>query len=340
MEITEKNKIILDTEYKTMKMIYKTMIIACLLTITAHCVVMGQQQALFTQYRFNMLGINPAFAGNVDELSLTAIAREQWTGFEGAPSTQSFTVNYPIKEKLVGVGLSIINDKVGLTNETAAYLSYAYAIPIGNQEKSLDRGNTLLSGAKLSFGLQGGINRYNLSLSNAITNGQGNGIDPTFGQDDISSWLFNIGAGVYFNSDRFFAGFSIPTLLNNTYDNNADSRQRKHLFLFLGTLIDLSKDVEVKPSVLLKQVNGAPIDFDVNAMFYYKKFIGAGLSYRSLESVDILFELILARSWRVGYSYDILTNDLNSVSGGSHEIVVNFRLIDSDNKSNVHPRYF
>ena len=309
-----------------MKRFNNIIFIACLLlsSLTAN----AQQDAMYTQYMFNTLAINPAYAGSRNVTSATALFRNQWTGIAGAPKTGTLTVDAPILDKRLGVGLQIFSDKLGITQTTGAVVSAAYRI-------RLDEGT-------LAFGLQGNVNQFRADYNSVNLNTDI--YDPAFAYN-VNKVLLNFGTGVYYNSDRFFVGLSVQDIVKNRLTdfttNNADFRQTQamHLFLSSGYVFDLSDDFKFKPSFLVKGVRGAPIEGDINATLWIKDVIGIGAQYRTSADVAGLVEIQATPQIRIGYSYDYSTTALRFSNSGSHEIMLRYEFGFSSGKI-LSPRYF
>ena len=309
-----------------MKKFNNIIFIACLLlsSLTAN----AQQDAMYTQYMFNTLAINPAYAGSRNVTSATALFRNQWTGIAGAPKTGTLTVDAPILDKRLGVGLQIFSDKLGITQTTGAVVSAAYRI-------RLDEGT-------LAFGLQGNVNQFRADYNSVNLNTDI--YDPAFAYN-VNKVLLNFGTGVYYNSDRFFVGLSVQDIVKNRLTdfttNNADFRQTQamHLFLSSGYVFDLSDDFKFKPSFLVKGVRGAPIEGDINATLWIKDVIGIGAQYRTSADVAGLVEIQATPQIRIGYSYDYSTTALRFSNSGSHEIMLRYEFGFSSGKI-LSPRYF
>jgi len=309
-----------------MKRINKIILIACLLVISLG--VKAQQDALYTQYMFNTLAINPAYAGSRNVTSATALFRNQWTGINGAPRTGTLTLDAPLLDKRLGVGLQLFSDKLGVTQTTGAVVSAAYRIRLNE--------------GTLAFGLQGNVNQFRADYSSVNLNT--NTYDPAFAYN-VNKLLLNFGAGIYYNSDRFFIGLSVQDLvknrLTNYTTNNSDFRQTQamHLFFSSGYVFDLSDDFKFKPSFLIKGVNGAPIQGDINATLWIKDIVGIGAQYRTNADVAGLIEVQATPQIRVGYSYDYSTTALRNFNSGSHEIMLRYEFGFSSGKI-LSPRYF
>lgn len=273
---------------------------------------MAQQKAMFTQYMFNGLAINPAYSAMDEALNITGVARQQWTGFRGAPNTQSFTMHTPIKESNSSMGLMLMRDQIGeVITENGAFLTFAQRVQIGE--------NTYMAA-----GFNGGISKYvaNYSLiSNSNTLN-----DPVFVNGD--NLRGNFGMGVMLFSDKFYAGISSPFFFYRDLGSTSATRTayKAHYMLQGGYLTDLGEGVKFKPNVLVKYVNGAPLQIDVNANFLLNETIWLGASWRSFDSFDAVAEIQLGPNIQVGYSYDFTTTALAKVEGGSHEVMLNFRL--------------
>jgi type IX secretion system PorP/SprF family membrane protein len=296
--------------------------VACML-VAAFKESSAQQQIMFTQYMFNGLALNPAYAGSHEAISMSALAREQWTGLDGAPSTQTFSIHAPIRKQRMALGLLFLHDKIGVTNQTGAYASYAYRIPINKK-------------GKLAFGLQGGVSYYNAEFTKVSQT------NPVF-DHDVRAMRPTIGFGMYYNTDRFYVGVSVPQLNQTALDRanpDPDSKIVRHYFATAGYVFDLSPALKLKPNVLLKAVAGAPIQFDLNANLLIKEVIWAGLSWRSFDSFDAILQLQVTDQLQVGYAYDFATTtDLSRVNGGSHELMLNYRFVFNRTRI-ITPRYF
>lgn len=305
----------------------------------------GQQDPIYTQYMFNTLAVNPAYAGSRDVLSATMLYRHQWI-IEGAPRTLTFSADMPVANEKVGLGLVVSNDNIGVFNTLSASANFAYRIRF---EKTT-----------LAFGILGGFSQINANLpSTGITN------DVMFAQQQ-NHFVPNVGAGVYWSSDRFYVGASLPKMLNTSlYEavpnlNPAglagfNSRQFRHAFITGGYVFNLSEHVKLKPSTLIRFVSGAPAQLDLNCNLYlYDKF-GIGLSARSaaqlgfaksaiglFNSPSLLLEWQATEQFKIGYAFDYNTG-VQNFSGlsnvMSHEIMLRYEM--GFNKAKVlTPRYF
>lgn len=302
---------------------FKLSVLTFLVLMTGIC--FGQQQVMYTQYMFNGLALNPAYAGSHESISVTALAREQWTGLDGAPSTQTLSIHSPVKNERVGVGLLFLHDKIGVTDQTGIYTSYSYKLPFED-------------GSTLAMGLQGGVTFYNARFSEVSD------VNPAFANGDVREVHPNFGFGAYYTKDRLFAGFSIPQLMHSSFDRDnedSDSWIVRHYFASAGYVFDLNPDLKLKPHVLMKAVKGAPVEFDVNASVLIKERVWLGVSWRSFDSFDALFQIQVNNQLQFGYSYDFATTtELRRVNSGSHEIMLNYRFAWPWSKKEVAMSYF
>jgi len=286
----------------------------------------AQQRPMFTQYMFNGLVLNPAYAGSHESISATALSRIQWVGIDGAPVTHTFSIHSPIPDRNIAIGAVFSNDQIGVTNRNTLNLSYAYRIEMRN--------------TILSMGLQGGLTSSKVNYDEIGAN------DPNL-QYNGSALLPNFGLGLYLYGKRYYAGISVPTALKNSWAgegdaNNSDgfsSVEVPHFFGTFGFLVDLSPLVKLKPSILVKSVDGAPIEFDFNANLILDDKLWIGVSYRSFDALSLLLDIQLSAQFKLGYAYDYTLSELSQATTGSHEIMLNYRFVFSKSKI-VTPRYF
>ena len=288
----------------------------------------AQQNPLFTQYMFNGLVINPAYSGSHESMTTTFALRSQWSGLKGAPQTQVASAHSPLKLSRSAAGVVFVHDEVSVVNQYMAYGTYAYRIPLSKN-------------AKLAVGGQAGVTYYqaNLSELNILTsNGQP---DPNFYQNE-SRILPNLGIGMYYYSKKTYIGLSLPTLINNRWNNQdayTQARQKRHYFLSAGHVFPIGAGLKFKPNVLLKWEEGGPFQYDLNANFLIHEAVWVGVSYRMQDSVDGLLEININKQLSLGYSYGYPISSLAAVQTGTHEVVLNYRI--NRNKNIVFsPRYF
>ena len=298
-----------------------------MLVVSSFACLQAQQDPHYSQYMFNGLLINPAYAGRFDFLSVDLLARWQWVGLKGAPQTYNLNAHLPTANLRHGFGISVFNDQIGISNTFTAKLSYAYKIPIGKT------GN-------LSLGLNGAISHYraNIGELNAA-----DADDVTIGQDISNVLLPNTGAGIYYHAEKWFAGFSVPRLIPNEYSpikgNDFDSRQQIHFLLTGGYIFTLSKQLKLKPSFLLKTALNAPTNVDINLHFLFKDWLWFGASYRTEDAIVAMMEVRIKKLFRIGYAYDFNYSRLRTSNTGSHELMLgfDFNVVKEGFES---PRYF
>ncbi|MBL0032536.1 MAG: type IX secretion system membrane protein PorP/SprF [Bacteroidetes bacterium] len=290
-----------------------------------------QQDILVSQYMFNHLLLNPAYAGSKDYMMATLLYRKQWVDFKGAPTTQVATLHGPVGLTNFGWGASISHDKIGVTDRTDAYLNAAYHLPVGPK-------------MKLSLGLRAGGGYYSYKNSDLI---YWDSNDPLFAGDKTSKFIPNIGAGAYLYTDKFYAGVSVPNVIS--YDTtkvlslnmsgNVVPNQVRHYFATAGVALEVNPDVVIKPSVLVKYVQNAPVEADFNVNVLFAQVLWVGGSYRTGDSFVALLELQWTKKFRLGYSYDFTTTDVKNYSAGSHEIMIGYDFGYDIMKVKT-PRYF
>lgn len=289
-------------------------------------VAYAQQEAMYSQYMFNGLILNPAYAGSQDGLTAAALYRNQWVGVEGAPVTQTFSLHAPVKNDKVGLGLSVVNDEIGVTNTLSANGVYAYRI-------QLNRG-------VLSMGLQAGVTKIRADYTKVKLNPQDN---PDQQFTDVQNFLtFNFGNGLYYYTDKFYAGVSAPNLFRTKLSSDTDDaypKHARHYFISSGYVFDLGENVKLKPSTIIKVAEGAPVQFDVNANVWLHNFIGLGASYRSNNALVGLVEMQIAKQLRIGYAYDHPTSNISRYTANTHEVMLRFDAFRGDQRY-VSPRLF
>ena len=285
----------------------------------------AQQDAQFTQYMYNTININPAYAGSRGAMSIFGLYRTQWVGLDGAPKTAAFSVNTPINDSNLGVGVSFINDEIGPTIENTISVDVSYTIQTSEDYK-------------LSFGVKGTGNFFNLDA------GKLNPKDVT----DASLFNYNkfspnIGAGIYFHSDKTYVGLSVPNFIEtkNKYDDNvkAISVERINYYFIAGHVFDLGPNTKFKPALLTKLVPGAPLQVDVSGNFmFYDKFV-LGVAYRWDAAISAMAGFQISDGLYIGYGYDHETTNLRNYNSGSHEIFLRYELFNNYNKI-ISPRFF
>jgi len=305
-------------------------ILALIVLISIAEPLFAQQNAMFSQYMFNALAINPAYAGSRNVVAATALYRNQWVGIEGAPKTGTFTLDAPFSGDRLGMGIQVISDKIGITTTTGLVMSGAYRIPIND--------------GSLSFGIQGSMNNYHAGFTSVNLNPSGPIPDQAF-QDDVNKTLYNFGSGVYYNTNRFYAGFSVLDLVRNRLnvdtisDGDITARQSAHGYLTTGYVFPLGMDLDLKTSVLVKGVSGAPVQGDFNATLWIKGVFALGAEYRTSADISALMELKVSPQVRIGYAYDKSITTLRKFNSGSHEFMLRYEF-SFDRSRTLSPRYF
>jgi type IX secretion system PorP/SprF family membrane protein len=300
-------------------------------------VVKAQQVATYSQYMFNGLAINPAYAGSHNALSATVLTRFQNVGLRGAPNTQTFAAHSPLINKRVAVGFMVIHDQLSVINQTGIHFSYAYRIPVNRNPNNP---------ATISFGLQGGISMYNAKYSdldlysNSPTN-PNPGTDAAFSQD-IRESRPNIGAGLFYSQKYAYLGLSLPSMVNNVFDRGEAYQtvyQNVPIILTGGYVFSINPLLQFKPNFLFKTVDNRPVEFDLNANFLFDQVIWGGLSYKSSKQVIVMTQIQLTDQLQFGYSYSITAGPIRRVELGSHEVMLNYRFW-FNKKGVISPRYF
>lgn len=284
----------------------------CLALLFSSVCVQAQQGVQFTQYMFNPIIVNPAYAGADEALKLTLVNRSQWTSVQGAPVTQGLYANSLFARQRVGVGLSIVNDKIGVHRNQDLRGLLAYRLPVGN-------------GAIFSFGMQGGLSVSRsdyASLNTAATS-----MDPRWAANGVSKTSLTLGTGLYYQSKKFHLGVSVPSLLPQTMSLNdtlSIKWSRMNYLLYAKYVIALGESMRLEPGILLKYYPGTPLSFDVNTCLVIRNALTLGLSYRKEESIDFLLRAQLTRQLEFGYSYDHVIGEVANVARGTHEISVSY----------------
>jgi len=291
----------------------------------------AQQDSQYTQYMYNTIVINPAYAGSREAMSIFALHRTQWVGLDGAPVTNNISVHTPINGSNVGLGLSVVNDRIGPSDENNIAVDFSYSI------RASDR-------YKLSFGLKASANLLNVDFTKLNIY---NPADPRFQNNIDNKFSPNIGAGIYLHSDNTYFGLSAPYLLETKHfdksaSNSASSfvaTEKIHYYFIAGHVFDLSANVQFKPSVLTKMVQGAPLQVDLSGNFLINEKFTAGLAYRWDASFSGLAGFQVSDSWFIGYAYDLDTTKLANYNSGSHEIFLRYELFNKNDRI-ISPRFF
>jgi type IX secretion system PorP/SprF family membrane protein len=301
----------------------KELMIFMMLLLTV--AIYGQQDSQFTQYMYNTIDINPAYAGSRGQMSIFGLYRAQWVGLEGAPKTNSFSVNAPLNNSRVGLGVSFLNDKIGPTVENTISADISYTIPAF---ETFD----------LSFGIKSSANLFSFDASKLNPEDQ----NDLALQNYKNKFTPNIGAGLYLYSDKAYVGISIPYIIEtNRYNDNeiAIYKEKMHYYLIAGYVFDLSSELKFKPAALAKIVEGAPLQVDLSGNFLINDKFTIGLAYRWSAALSAMAGFQVADFMFVGYGYDRETTSLEKYNSGSHEIFLRFEILNR-NKSVISPRFF
>lgn len=288
----------------------------------------AQQLPQFTQYMYNTISVNPAYAGSRDALSIVGLNRNQWAGFDGGPQTQTLSIHSPLRNDKIGLGLSFINDKSGYENFTYIYGDFSYTVKAGEE-------------VDLSFGLKAGMTYYKLAseLYTLVEVNQ----DPYF-SDKLDRWNANFGVGFLLHSNKWYFGLSTPKIIN--HDLNKQSQyaalERVHYYALGGYVFEMNDNLKLKPSFLSKYTKGAPFSIDLSASLLFNEVFWLGGSYRfngEQRAFGAYADFQVSDALRVGYAYEIPTGEIRPYTSGSHEVLLIYELKFTKNKMRS-PRYF
>jgi len=294
----------------------------------------AQQEALYTHYMYNTLAVNPGYAGSRDALTLTALGRFQWVGFNGAPMTQTFTAHTPVGlKKNVGAGMSLLNDRVGPVNNTGLSADFAYRMKLAPK-------------TFLCFGVKAGLENFNAGLNKLILHDQVNN-DVSFETAIRNRVMPNVGVGAYFHTERFYTGISVPKVIENglyatQYSNTINvGREKRHYYFIMGGVIPLTPQIKFKPTVLAKMTESAPAQADVTFNFLINDVVTVGGMYRTGDAWGGLFGVNLTEQFSLGYSFDWSSvNRTGRYNSGSHELMLRYDFIYEKERRIKSPRYF
>ncbi len=301
----------------------KTLLFSFVLVLTS-MLNYAQQDAQFTQYMYNTITINPAYAGSRGALSIFALHRTQWVGLDGAPVTNTFSMNTPLNESNLGLGISIVNDKIGPTQENTISADVSY---------SIHTSETFI----LSFGMKATANLFSLDVNklNPVDN------DPSL-HDFNNKFTPNIGAGIYLHSDKAYVGFSVPNFIEtNRYNDNevAIFKEKINYYLMGGYVFTISDDIQFKPAGLLKITEGAPLQADISGNFMFMEKLTIGIAYRWSAAMNGMVGFQISEGLYIGYGYDLETTHLDKYNSGSHEVFLRYELFKNNTRMTT-PRFF
>lgn len=319
---------------KLTSMIKKTFVLAVLANIFFQD-IMAQQDAQYTQYMFNTMSVNPAYAGSRGQLSFAGLYRSQWVGLEGAPETFTINLHSPIRNSNVGYGISVVNDNIGDGVVQETYLDGLVSYTLN-----------LARDAKLSFGLKVGGNFLNLDFTDLRQEEE-----EFLSVDNIENQFSpNFGLGVYYHTGKFYAGLSAPNILETEYFDNADndansadflSTERINFYFITGYVFDLSGNFKFKPALLTKAVGGAPLQVDMSANFLYNEKLSFGAAYRWDAAFSALAGFQINEQIMIGLAYDRETTELGATrfNDGSFELFLRWELLKRFQRT-ISPRFF
>lgn len=289
----------------------------------------AQTESMYSQYMFNMLSVNPAYAGNREATNLNFFQRRQWAGIQGAPQTTSVSIDGSYSANKIGWGLQMYDDRLGVEKASGAKMVLSTHLQVSQR-------------GTLSAGLNIGLMNYRVDLLSV--QGRYTPSDPAF-YANLNKWLPDVGLGIFYNTNNFYAGISIPNVLRSkvaafdVMNSGIQKVNSTHLYFTTGFVVNVNDDVKIKPSTMLKAVSGAPLQADFNANVWLKDVVGIGASYRTGDAVIGILELQANESLKVGYAYDVTISPLKYYNNGTHEILLRYEF--SNNKSKIKStRYF
>lgn len=274
----------------------------------------GQQDPAFTQYHFNTQTINPAYAGTWKSLGFLVLGRKQWVGMEGAPQTYTFSLQSNTKNDKVGLGFNLMSDKIGLEKRHSLFGDYSYGFRVSEE-------------SMLRLGLKFGVSNYQNNLSEYIQ--YPGETDPTVQGEIDNHYLPNFGVGAFIQSEKFYAGFSIPKILENSIEdnyNNLSQVESRQYYLITGFVFNLSEILQFKPTFLGKAAVGAPVQFDFTANFLLGEKVWLGAMYRTNDTFGAIAQWIFDNKLRIGYSFDFTNSGLQHFNNGTHEVMVSYEV--------------
>lgn len=286
----------------------------------------AQQLPLYSEYMFNTFEINPAYAGAREAVQITSMHRKQWTGFKTAPQSTFLSVDLPIPDKKIGLGIKVVDDRDEITKTVGAQAAYAYKMPVG-------------SFSTLALGLQAGIMNFKSDFTKIDVLDAN---DPSFSQVRNTSKA-NFGTGIFFNTENFFVGLSLPNLIRHNLKKNdaanpGDIKPNMHIYFNTGYVFFLNKDFVFKPSLLVRGLVGSPVSVDVNSNLWIADMLGVGVSYRNKSALVGIINLRILPELYAGYAYDHSISRLNIIAKGSHEVILKYEI--PNGRTALSPRYF
>ncbi|OYU84627.1 MAG: hypothetical protein CFE24_05535 [Flavobacterium sp. BFFFF2] len=287
----------------------------------------AQQNPHYTQYMYNMSVINPAYAGSKENLTGGVLYRKQWVDLEGAPTTGTFFIHSPVGKK-VGLGLSVVTDRLGPVSENNVYGDFSYTLDLGGEHH-------------LAFGLKAGVTMHKAGLRDEVYNNVPDLNDDAFGQNSNRT-LLNFGSGLFYYTNKYYVAFSIPNMKSSYYlDYNGKQfgSSVQHYFLTGGYVFDLNEKVKFKPFAMIKTAFGTPASIDLSTNFMFNNVFELGATFRRQDSYGLMVNYAISPGLRIGYAYDQIYSDLKISTPSSHEVILLFDL-NFPKKVSQSPRYF
>lgn len=291
-------------------------------------ITFAQQEPQFTQYMDNISYYNPAYAGSKDAMSIVALHRQQWAGFKGAPMSTTLGFHTPLRYDNIGLGVSLVNDRLGPTNAFWANADISYSLKFKNHK------------GRLSFGIKGGMSDLNGDIASLTK------IDAN---DDIlnvrydNKLNFNVGAGIYYHSNNWFIGVAVPRIIENLKDfqspTDIDFGMRRHYYIMAGGYIPVGRMLKIRPNAMVKFTENAPLAFDLGVSFIFYDRFWLGGNYRMLESGALILQYQITDQFKLGYAFEMSTSRMGTNSYGTHELMLSYDF-NFKNKALATPRYF
>jgi type IX secretion system PorP/SprF family membrane protein len=287
----------------------------------------AQQDPHYTQYMYNMNVINPAYAGSKENLSIGMLYRKQWVEIEDAPTTATFSGHAPVG-KNVGLGLSVISDKIGPVEENNIYGDFSYTLQLGGEHQ-------------LAFGLKAGLTLHQVGLFSDINHTLPDQNDPAFAENTSNSY-FNLGSGLFYYTNKYYLALSVPNMMKSKhldFNGREFGSEVSHYFVTGGYVFDVSENIKFKPFFMMKSAFNAPTSLDLSTNFLFNQKFEAGITYRLEDSFGAMINYAISPNVKLGYAYDHIVSDLNVTTPSSHEIVLLFDL-NFPRKVSSSPRFF
>jgi type IX secretion system PorP/SprF family membrane protein len=289
--------------------------------------VLAQQDPHYTQYMYNMNVINPAYAGSKENLSFGLLYRKQWVEIEDSPTTFSLSGSAPITDNM-GLGLSVISDRIGPVEENNIYGDYSYTLKLSGEHR-------------LAFGLKAGVTLQSVGLNSKIASSLPAPDDGAYAQD-TSNTNANVGAGLFYYTNKYYVAFSVPNMLKSThleYNGIKYGTDTSHFFLTGGYVFDLTPNTKFKPFTMVKSAFNTPVSVDISTNFLFNNKFEVGATYRLQDSFGAMVNYAINPNLRIGYAYDHIVSDLKIATPSSHEFILLFDL-NFSKKVSQSPRYF